>query len=294
MTRRFKTTSLDHFNRQFPDDQACLDHIARVRFGNPPRCPKCDKSSPLHSYKIPRQLFCRSCQSVISIMAGTAFENSIIPAKTWFYLLLLIANRTTGISSNFVMRHFNFTLKASYRVLAAIRMHIACLGKLRSFGTHGSHVQIDETWLPWVKKSGAPSGSGAIIFGLLDVRGVQTWIIPDRRRETLIPIIAKFVAPGATVITDQHKGYDRLSQLGFQHIRLNHSKAEWVNAEGYSMLGIEGYWANLKYYMRSHNRNPDESNLKGYLDEHAFRYNVRKQGKCVFEALIAEFPTVDR
>ena len=294
MKRQFKTTSFPDFNRRFPDDQACLDHIARARFGDPPRCPKCESSPTLHSYKIPRQLFCRSCQSVISIMAGTAFANSIINARVWFYIILLMANKTTGISTNFVARHLNLTQKASFRALKAIRTHITLLTEQRRFGAYASHVQVDEAWLPWVKIPGKSSQNGAIIFGLHDFRGVQTWIIKDRRRETLLPIIRQFVEPGSIIISDYHKGYDRLSNFGFEHIRLNHSKAEWVNPEGFSMLGIEGYWSNLKYYMRSHNRNPDESSLRGYLDEHAFRYNARKQGKCVFEELIAAFPTLDR
>ncbi len=227
-------------------------------------------------------------------MAGTAFANSIINARVWFYIILLMANKTTGISTNFVARHLNLTQKASFRALKAIRTHITLLTEQRRFGAYASHVQVDEAWLPWVKIPGKSSQNGAIIFGLHDFRGVQTWIIKDRRRETLLPIIRQFVEPGSIIISDYHKGYDRLSNFGFEHIRLNHSKAEWVNPEGFSMLGIEGYWSNLKYYMRSHNRNPDESSLRGYLDEHAFRYNARKQGKCVFEELIAAFPTLDR
>ena len=282
------------FERRFPDEEACLRHVAHARFGDPPACPRCGTDAKLSGYKRPHQLYCRRCQSVISTRANTAFAASIIPLKTWFYLLLMCANRTTGLSTTFVRRHLGFHPQNAFRVLSMVRAHMAALMPPRLMGTDGSYVQIDETWLPGIKETSAPAVDGVIVFGLYDARGVQTFLVPDRSRRTLLPIIERLVPPGATIVSDQFKSYDVLASRGYNHIRLNHSRGEWVNADGYSMLGIEGYWANLKYYMRSNNRHPKEGNLPGYLAEHAFRYNARKRGLCPFEAAIGSFPAIDR
>lgn len=292
--KRSRSTSIVEFQRRFPDENACHRYVARVCFGDPPRCPNCTIKNELHPYKKPRQLFCRHCQSVISPTAGRIFSNSIIPLRTWFYFLLLMANRTTGLSTDFVARHLGITRPAAFRILSVLRLHMAALSPPRRIGGNGAVVQVDETWLPSVKSSSSRMGSGAIIFGLYDQNGVQTRIVPNRRSETLIPLIEALVEPGSTIVSDQHKGYDSLSERGFRHIRLNHARAEWVNSDGYSMLGIEGYWGNFKYFMRSNNRNPKEFCLPGYLSEHAFRYNCRKQKICPFESLIEKFPIIDR
>lgn len=294
MPRRFDSTSVFEFHQRFPDDNACLSHVARTRFGDPPTCPRCGIGTELSSYKRMHQLYCKGCYSVISIKAGTVFASSTIPLKTWFYLLLLCANRTTGLSTAFVCRHLGLHQHNAFRVLSIVRAHMAALMPLRRMGADGSCVQIDETWLPGIKATENPEANGVIVFGLHDARGVQTFIVPNRSKRTLLPIIERLVVPGATIVSDQFKSYETLAGKGFTHIRLNHSRGEWVNADGYSMLGIEGYWANLKYFMRSNNRHPKQSNLPGYLAEHCFRFNIRRRGLCPFEALIASFPELDR
>ena len=55
--------------------------------------------------------------------------------------------------------------------------------------------------------------------------------VEDRRRaDTLIPIIKGNVLPGTTIISDCGKSYSRLSEEGYTHQTVNHSK-EFVNKE---------------------------------------------------------------
>ena len=46
--------------------------------------------------------------------------------------------------------------------------------------------------------------------------------VPDRSRETLIPIIQRFVRPGSMVFTDEYATYMYLRQLGFRHSTVCH------------------------------------------------------------------------
>ena len=100
--------------------------------------------------------------------------------------------------------------------------------------------------------------------------------------------------PDSVFVTDQWRSYNFLGRLGFKHVRLNHAKAEWVSEDGYSSIGIEGYWGNLKYFLQSAHLAPSIDYFGGYLAEHAFRYNCRKVGKCPFQEMISRFPVVDK
>ena len=39
------------FFQQFPTDDACLDHLMKLRHGNPTDCPKCGKHSKFHKLR---------------------------------------------------------------------------------------------------------------------------------------------------------------------------------------------------------------------------------------------------
>lgn len=237
---------------------------------------------------------CSQCSFGIAVTSGTLFDRSKIPLRTWFYLMLLMSNSAKALSVSFVTRHLGLSRMAAFRTLSVIRLHLSCLCEGRIQGGGGQVVQIDETWVPQVKNPQSPKGAGAIVFGIYSQSGVVTKHIPNRSAAVLIREVLAGTHPDSIFVTDQHRSYLGLGRLGFRHITLNHSIAEWSNKDGYTTVGIESYWANLKYFLQSANLAPSIDYLEGYLSEHAFRYNCRKAGKCAFQEMIASFPAVDK
>lgn len=41
-----KSMTLKQFQAHFPTDDACLEHLFRVRYGQEPVCPKCGQAFP--------------------------------------------------------------------------------------------------------------------------------------------------------------------------------------------------------------------------------------------------------
>ena len=160
-------------------------------------------------------------------------------------------------------------------------------------GGPGVIVHIDETWLPNVRAVSQERRKGAIVFGIHDEHRVQCWVIPDRKKSTIIGLVERWVAAGSNIVTDQHRSYHSLKNLGFNHISLNHTRGEW-SREGYSTAWIESYWTSLKYFMRSRNRFVKPDILPLYLAEHTFRHNARLAGSCPFSLMISEFPDIDQ
>ena len=75
----------------------------------------------------------------------------------------------------------------------------------------------------WRKdKRGRGAKDKTPVFGLLK-RGskVYTKIIPDTKRDTLIPIIKEKVIPDSIIYTDYWRAYEVLDVSGFRHMRIN-------------------------------------------------------------------------
>src|SRR6266480_4464549 len=65
------------FNRQFPDDSACLEHLMQQRFpGNVTFCDKCQQEHKHYRINGRPVYSCDHCGTQISPMAGTIFEHS--------------------------------------------------------------------------------------------------------------------------------------------------------------------------------------------------------------------------
>ncbi|KCZ78895.1 hypothetical protein H311_00061, partial [Anncaliia algerae PRA109] len=69
--------------------------------------------------------------------------------------------------------------------------------------------------------------------------------LADRKKETLIKIIRKFVLPGSTIYTDCWKGYLGLNEY-FNHHTLNHSVSFVNENTGVHTNTIESNWPLMK------------------------------------------------
>lgn len=291
--RRASGTSLAAFRDEFPTEADVLMYVARTRFGKDLVCRWCLTADREGQILKGRLLICRNCKARTSIIAGTLFSNTKLPVSTWFYLMLIMNNEVRTLPVSFVSRHLGISRQAAFRMLGCIRIHLEALLEGRVLGGADRIVEVDETWIRAIKATRGIGPSGVMVFGIHSNEGVYTKIIAHRTREQLFSLILTYVHPETIIVTDQLRSYRGLSHLGFRHISLNHSRGEYVNADGFSSIGIEGYWDNLKYALASNNITPEREHFPRYLAEHAFQYNCRKRGLEPFREMIARFPMVD-
>ena len=72
-------------------------------------------------------------------------------------------------------------------------------------------------------------------------------VVLDRKEETLLALIEKYVAPGSIVYTDGWKSYQNIqSKLGMRHRVVNHSKAFVIPKTQIHTNTIEGTWSAMK------------------------------------------------
>lgn len=110
------------------------------------------------------------------------------------------------------------------------------------------------------------------VFGIVDKKTGNLLLkcVPNRKKETLLPIIKQHVSPTATVHHDDFSSYRKLEDAGFSHGAVNHSR-EFKSVDGVCTNTIEGVWGLVKNRIRSMHGIREE-HLQGVLDEFMYRH----------------------
>lgn len=119
--------TLMDFQREFPDDDACLDWLWRNRYsedGTHAECPKCQKTREFGRYTTAQQRqswTCKGCGHHLHPTAGTIFHKSSTSLHLWFYAMYLMTSTRCGISAKQLERELGVTYKTAWRMAYLIR-----------------------------------------------------------------------------------------------------------------------------------------------------------------------------
>ena len=94
----------------------------------------------------------------------------------------------------------------------------------------------------------------------------------ERTAATLRRVATKNITPGASLVTDEWRGYNGLAS-DYLHVVINHA-VEYVNGQVHTQ-GIENFWALLKRSLGGTYISVEPFHLDSYVDEQASRYNNR-------------------
>lgn len=278
-------TVVEFFNR-FPDDDACLDHLFEVKFGDLTECPKCVRTSRFYRVKKIPAYSCQFCGHHIHPMSGTPFEKSRTPLQKWFYAMYLFTTSRHGVPAKELQRQLGVTYKTAWRMGHEIRKYMT---DVDGDGTYGGHVEIDETFVGGQTDIRRKYENKSVVFGIAERNGkLQTYVVPDRKSKTLKRIIKKRIAKRSYVSSDEYNVYKDLKKLGFIHGTVCHEYGEYVKGQVHTNT-IEGFWSRLKNSIRGTHIHVSKKHLPKYLGEFEYRYNMRKSPKWMFERLLAAF-----
>ena len=158
-------TVTDFFSR-FPTDDACLDHLMQVRFGETLACPKCGREGRFSRLRKMPAYACAWCGHHIHPMQGTPFERTRTPLQKWFYAMFLFTTTRNGVAAKELQRQLGVTYKTAWRMGHEIRKYMA---NVDGDFTLGGHVEIDEAYIGGKQKG---IGSGNYRAGLTTVVGM--------------------------------------------------------------------------------------------------------------------------
>ncbi len=198
-----KPLTVQEFFKRFPDDDACLEHLLRARYGKDPACPKCGEIGKIRRLRKMPAYTC-NCGHHIHPMQGTPFALTRTPLQKWFFTLYMFTTTRNGVSAKEIQRQCGVTYKTAWRMGHEIRKYMGWVDGDGELGTAGAVVETDETFVGGRDRgSPGPRGDKSIVFGMVERDGeFITHVVPNAKRDTLLPIIARHVVAGARMATD--------------------------------------------------------------------------------------------
>lgn len=286
------------FQERFSTELDCINHFIGVRYGGGVSCPHCGSEKVYRNNVLPKKFQCNSCINSFSVFKDTIFEHSSTDMRKWMYAIHLFLNGKKGISAMQLQREIKVTYKTAWRMLKQIRSAMSNKDMSDYFE---AVVEIDETYVGGKprkgnKKGEIKSGRGTKktpVVGIVDRdnKRVHARVAhPDRdgkklTSRQLMNILTEVTKSGATVITDEFRGYTDVSKNGFIHLKVDHSR-EYVSGDIHTN-NIECFWSTLKRGVYGIYHSVSVKYLQHYVDEFCFRYNNRRNAE-VFDLVLAQ------
>jgi transposase-like protein len=160
------------------------------------------------------------------------------------------------------------------------------LDNQEKLGGIGKVVEIDESKFGRRKFHRGKHVEGQWVFGLIDRESGAVVLVPVEKRdkETLLPIINRWVHKGSIIMSDCWKAYDCLKDEGFIHLSVNHSLTFKDPETGACTNRIEATWRAVKEHYKSSSRR--KYFFGGYLAKYAFLKHCRIKGLDIFETFM--------
>ena len=270
---------------RYPDQEACIEYLEAVRWGDSPACPHCDSRSVAQKADGKRigRWNCHDCHASFNVLSGTIFSKTKVPLQKWFLATALIINAKKSLSSHQLARDLELNQKTAWYMQSRIRAQMATeQGSILLQGI----VEADETFVGGKprkqnrREDGTPHPRGrgtkkTPVIGAVERGGkVVAQVASDLTGRSILRFIREHVTPGGSLlISDEYRGYRPVRDY-IKHAVVNHRR-RYVDGLTHTNT-IEGFWALLKraWYGSHHHYDRDYTPL--YVAEAAWKYNQRK------------------
>lgn len=213
------------------------------------------------------------------MIAGTIFAGTRRPLRMWFLAMWYVTNQKLGGSALGLQRILGLgSYQTAWTWLHKMRRAMVRPGRDRLSGC----VEIDETYIGGDEENvrGRQTERKAIVaiaIEVLEPKGfgrVRLRRVPDVSAASLTPFVCDVVESGSVVRTDGWKGYNRLTDHGYQHERTIISASE--DPAHVLMPAVHRIASLLKrWLLGTHQGAVSVQHLDYYLDEYTFRFNRR-------------------
>jgi len=273
--------TFDEFTTKFTTEQQCRDYLYQIRWPDGYACPKCENEK---SWKIGNTLYeCSSCGHQASVIAGTIFQDTRKPLKTWFTAMWWVTTQKNGASAKGLQQILGLkSYETAWTWLHKIRKAMVLPNRSDLSGT----VEVDETYIGGEEpggKQGRGSENKVLVAIAVEVNDknkpgrIRMSVIPDASGDSLKTFVVNNIEKGSSVITDGWPSYSFLPESGYRHTRIVKGDLEYDE----KMLPRVHVAVSLlkRWLLGTHQGAVREKYLQAYLDEYVFRFNRRKSAE---------------
>lgn len=267
--------TLQEFEGRFTSEEACREYLARLRWPEGFVCPQCDGQA---SWWTARGLFrCKACDHQASITAGTIFQDSHLPLRTWFRAMWWVTSQKTGASALGLQRILGLgSYRTAWALLQKLRRAMVRPGRDRLSG----RVEVDESYVGGEEEGvrGRKTRKKALVVIAAEedrtrIGRIRMGRVSSASKANLHRFVLDAVEPGSVVHTDAWRSYEGLDGKGYTHEVTELKSCE----QGVDMLPRVHRAASLlkRWLMGTHQGAVSNEHLDFYLDEFVFRFNRR-------------------
>lgn len=287
-----KRYTIDQFREDYPDNDACLHKIFKLRFTGL-ICPKCESEKEFIRVKNRRSYQCPCCGYQVYPTKDTIFEKTTTPLIMWFYAAFLQTTTRNGVSAKELQR----AMKISYTTALRINHQLKKLMAAKKLNKLTGIVQVDEVYigqslLTMSHKKRAKFKADDLtkfdnkvgVMGFVsDNKEFKFEVMTDNK--TFKERVKNNVSKDAILVTDGHLGYEGLSLHYKQHEVVNHAVREFVKGK-YHVNSVESSWALLRRTIYGTHVHVSPKYLQLYVDEVAFRLMTKDRQDTMFETIL--------
>lgn len=261
----------------FPDDAACVEYLAGLRWPEGFRCPGCGHPA---AWRTGEGLWmCRACGKKTSVTAGTVFHRSRLPLSNWFQVVWLVCAQKHGVSALGLQRVLGFgSYQTAWAWLHKLRRAMVRPDRDQLEGL----IEVDETYVGAVEHG--KDGRGVekpLVAVAVEMREnprrlgrVRLQRLDDVTATQLTRFVTEVASPGSVIRTDGWSIYQGLTSAGFCHQPIS------ITASGQPahvvLPGVHRVASLLKRWLQgTHHSGISARHLDYYLDEFTFRFNRR-------------------
>ena len=231
---------------------------------------------------------CRRCEYQSTVTAGTIFEKTRLPIRTWFAAVWYVTSQKYGVSALGLQRVLGLgSYQTAWTMLHRLRRAMVRAGREPLSG----RVEVDESYVggpgrgtkrkdPAFTRRWRHYTTKSIVAVAVEVHEpkgfgrIRLRRVPQAAEKYLLAFIGEVVAPGSIVHTDGSPIYRLLPERGYRHERSVLTGSG--NPAHVMMPAVHRVSSLLKrWLLGTHQGSVQARQLDYYLDEYTFRFNRR-------------------
>jgi len=273
--------TITQFNKQYPNDDVCLDEIFQNRWGSLKACPDCGVvGAKFYRIRNRKCYSCMWCGYQLNPLADTIFHKSDTPLTKWFFAIYLIGNSKNSVSAKELQPHLGVTYKTAWRMAKQIRL----LMKQNQDKLSGI-VEADETYVGGKRKITEGRGNKTPVIGAVERQGAaKSAVTHTASRKVAERFIEANVDVTAEIHTNTSPIYHHVSRRQV-HEAINHAKGEYGRGN-VTTNSIEDFWSQMKRSLDGTHHCVSPEYLQSYVNYFVHAYSHR--AVPIFPLLVAE------
>jgi len=291
--------SIIEFFEKFGNNEQCRNDLWKKRLKIGFECPKCEGNI---GYELESKYLwqCKNCGHQVSLIAGTAFDNTKIGLQKWYLAAFFIISSKTGISAKELQHQIKVTYKTAWYVNRRLRdaMRLAN-DKYKLDGI----VTMDEAYFTGrdttketiIKRGRGTNKSKVIVAVSLTEDGKPMYarmqVVDNFKAKTIEKFAENYIEKGSKIVTDGFRSYK--SQKIQKDYFVDYDMVS-ADSEDSKLKWLHTVISNVKAFILGTFHGLKADDLQCYLDEFCYRFNRRYMPHLMFDKLINSAITTPR